>query len=351
MYLPISFNLPIDRLAGCFGNTTASYKFYWFLSLIQSVEHGKKRILRRELYARMVANAWYSVNYFKLLHGKQDSLFEIVENIRDTEGVEPKEEIEKIVSKLTSNDIQNTTIRQLEILGKNVPYYFLSPWVGSLKTPKEFIAASQSFDNQCPYAIFDTYIQMDEDWFDYIFQHSGILKDFCRWNLSLYLQSKNPNTPAITEKLNFNPNDKRNQLTKQKGEFWNIALKQLGSINCIYTHTPLSIGTYALDHFIPHSFVSHDLIWNLVPADPSFNSKKSNKIPELNQYFDAFFDLQLKAYKIVVNANTQNRFLEDYLTIFPDLDFHSLEEPNYDAFRNVLQPLVTIARNNGFGVL
>lgn len=351
MYLPISFTLPIDRLAGCFSNTTASYKFYWFLSLIQSVEKGQKRILRRELYARMVANAWYSVNYFKLSLGKQDSLLKIIENIRDTEGLEQKEEIEKIVSRLMSNEIQNTTIRHLETLGNNVPYYFLSPWVGSGKTIKEFISASQSYDNQCPYAIFDTYITIDDDWFDYIFQHSGILKDFCRWNLSLYLQSKNPNTPAITDKLNFNPNDKRNQLTKQKGEFWNIALKQLGSINCIYTNTTLNIGTYALDHFIPYSFVSHDLIWNLVPADPSFNSKKSNKIPELNRYFDSFFDLQLKAYKIVVNANTKNRFLEDYLTIFPDLDFHNLEEPNYDAFRNILQPLVTIARNNGFQTL
>ena len=348
MYLPISFTLPIDRLAGCFVNTTASYKFYWFLSLIQSIEHGKRKISRRELYARMVANAWYSVNYFKLSLGKQDSLSKIIENIRDTEGVDQKEEIDKIISKLTSNDIENTTIRQLETLGNNVPYYFLSPWVGSGKTIKEFISASQSFDNQCPYAIFDTHILINDDWFDYIFQHSGILKDFCHWNLSLYLQSKNPNTPAITEKLNFNPNDKRNQLTKQKSDFWNIAINQLSSINCIYTHQPLSIGKYALDHFIPHSFVSHDLIWNLIPADPSFNSKKSNKIPDLNIYFDSFFDLQIKAYKIVLNLNTKNRFLEDYLTIFPDLDFHNLEEPNYDAFRNTMQPLVTIARNNGF---
>lgn len=351
MYLPISFTLPIDKLAGCFSNTTASYKFYWFLSIIQSIEHGQKKIARRELYARMVANAWYSVNYFKLSLGKQDSLSKIIENVRDTEGVSAKEEIEKIVLKLTSDEIHTSTVRQLETLGYNVPYYFLSSWVGSKKSTKEFISASQLYVNQCPYAIFDTFILIDDAWFDYIFQHSGILKDFCYWNLSLYLQSKNPNTPAITEKLNFNPNDKRNQLTKQKSEFWNIAFKQLDPINCIYTNKTLCVSKYALDHFIPHSFVSHDLIWNLIPSDPSFNSKKSNKIPELNLYFDAFFDLQLKAYRTVINLNTKNRFLEDYLTIFPDLDFHNLEEPNYDAFRNTLQPLVTIARNNGFQTL
>ena len=183
MYLPISFTLPIDKLAGCFGNTTASYKFYWFLSLIQSIEKGKKKIERRELYARMVANAWYSVNYFNLSLGKQDSLTGIIKHVKNTEGVESKEEMEKIVLKLTSNNIQTTTLRQLEVLGNNVPYYFLSPWLSGGKTIKEFITASQSFDNQCPYAIFDTYILLSDDWFDYIFQHSGILKDFCRWNL------------------------------------------------------------------------------------------------------------------------------------------------------------------------
>ena len=32
---------------------------------------------------------------------------------------------------------------------------------------------------------------------------------------------------------------------------------------------------FALDHFIPHAFVSHDLIWNLLPIEKRFNSIKS----------------------------------------------------------------------------
>ncbi|WP_367268579.1 HNH endonuclease domain-containing protein [uncultured Pedobacter sp.] len=38
-------------------------------------------------------------------------------------------------------------------------------------------------------------------------------------------------------------------------------------------------GSFAVEHFIPYAFVSHDLIWNLIPADPSFNSRKNNKLP------------------------------------------------------------------------
>ena len=56
----------------------------------------------------------------------------------------------------------------------------------------------------------------------------------------------------------------------------------------------------------------------------------------------------MEAFPSISAANTKNRFLEDYLTIFPDLDFHKMEELNYEVFRNTLQPLVTIARNNGF---
>uniref|UniRef100_UPI0040483A9D HNH endonuclease domain-containing protein n=1 Tax=Mariniflexile sp. TaxID=1979402 RepID=UPI0040483A9D len=54
---------------------------------------------------------------------------------------------------------------------------------------------------------------------------------------------------------------------------------ELGSVDCIYTGEKLIKGNYAVEHFIPYSFVSHDLIWNLIPADKSFNSSKSNRLP------------------------------------------------------------------------
>ncbi|MFN5883821.1 MAG: HNH endonuclease domain-containing protein, partial [Bacteroidota bacterium] len=56
-------------------------------------------------------------------------------------------------------------------------------------------------------------------------------------------------------------------------------LHEVGSIQCIYTNNDLVIGNYAVEHFVPYSFVSHDLMWNLIPADTSFNSSKSDKLP------------------------------------------------------------------------
>jgi hypothetical protein len=41
MILPNSNNLPISKLAGVFNSTSATYKFYWFLGIIELVEEGK----------------------------------------------------------------------------------------------------------------------------------------------------------------------------------------------------------------------------------------------------------------------------------------------------------------------
>ena len=32
-------------------------------------------------------------------------------------------------------------------------------------------------------------------------------------------------------------------------------------------------------------------MWNLIPADPSFNSSKSDRLPPMDRYFDDFYGL------------------------------------------------------------
>ncbi|RYG06829.1 MAG: hypothetical protein EOO07_28520, partial [Chitinophagaceae bacterium] len=103
--------------------------------------------------------------------------------------------------------------------------------------------------------------------------------------------------------------------------------------------------SYALDHFIPHAFVSHDLTWNLIPISPGFNSRKSDLLPDIDIHFDGFYKIQKEAFEIVSHHAPKNRWLEDYLTLFPDYAF------GYEKFRESVQPLVFIAGNNGFGRL
>lgn len=70
-----------------------------------------------------------------------------------------------------------------------------------------------------------------------------------------------------------------------------------------------------MEHFVPYSFVSHDQIWNLIPADNSFNITKSNILPPLEQYFESFYELQRLALDIYLHERPKEKLLEDYFAL------------------------------------
>jgi len=345
MQLPKSNKLPINLLAACFNHTVATYKYYWLLSIVESINSGDSIISKKDLFSTMVSNAWYTVNYFHISFGKQDLIQDAIKALSKIENISIDEKKEKIFKKL-SNSINSETNRTLLHFDKNVPHWFLSPWFPR-QSEKIIYEKSKRFENDCLYALNKEYIEVNPYWKDYIIENSKILKNFCYWNLVLFLQAKNPNVPDIPNKIIKQPN--RKSLNRQRIYFWDLFFSHTdnGYIKCIYSGKDLTIGDYAVEHFIPYSFVSHDLIWNLIPADKSFNSSKSDKLPPLEKYFNSFFTLQKAAIEIVKDKDPNNALLEDYLTIFPNLD-NSISE---EKFREVIQPLITIASNNGFEFL
>ncbi|MDT3401246.1 HNH endonuclease domain-containing protein [Mucilaginibacter terrae] len=341
MNLPHQSDLPINLLAACFNNTVATYKFYWFLAIIGRVENGEMTIAKHSLFAEMVAHSWYTVNYFHLSFGKQDKLQRAIEEIKVIEHLTIDAKRDLIFKHLTQSSEKNTT-KILQHFDAEVPHRFLSPW---FKAGDKVLAYqySQNLTNNCLYSVYKDYIEINPNWLNYLKQNAGILKDFCYWNLAVYLQTKNPNVPDIPNKLNKVP--MRKALGEQR-KFWDIVINELGSVDCIYTNSKLTVGHYAVEHFLPYAFVSHDLMWNLIPADPSFNSSKSDKLVPLEKYFRPYFELQQTALQIIQDKAPKHKFLEDYLTIVPDI---SLFE--YDRVFDQLQPMATIAKNNGFEFL
>ncbi|POY34722.1 hypothetical protein C3K47_18995 [Solitalea longa] len=349
MVLPHSNELPINYLSACFNNTSATYKYYWFLSILQEVENGNLMISKRSLFSRMISNAWFTVNYFHISFGKQDLIQEAIRLINKVEEItidENKDVIVKILRETESPE----TVRQLKHFDKNVPHWFLSPWfpkkINETDNGREKRIYNQSkvFSGNCLYALYEDRIEINPEWKNYLTVNSRILKDFCLWNLTMFLQVKNPNIPDIANKL-IKPAI-RSSLTKQRTKYWDLVLRELGQVKCIYTGKLLTIGNYAVEHFIPYGFVSHDLIWNLIPADKSFNCSKSDKLPQFEKYYDPFFDLQKTAVEIISEKSPNNKLLEEYLTIFP-----SLESISKEKFKEIIQPLITIASNNGFEFL
>jgi hypothetical protein len=340
MNLPYQSNLPVPLLAACFKNTSATYKFYWFLAILNRVELDTLEISKKDLFADMIANAWYTVNYFQISFGKQDKLQSAIKRIKEMEGL-PIDAAYNQISKRLSTTTNPETIKLLYNFNAEVPHRFLSPWFPA-SNEKHVYEASQQKLNNCLYTLYLDRIVINANWVSYLKQNMGILRGFCYWNLALYLQAKNPNVPDIPNKITKKL--VRGALTEQR-KFWNIVIAELGSVNCIYTNNTLSGRNYAIEHFIPYAFVAHDLIWNLIPADRSFNSVKSDKLPSLDRYFESFFNLQQMAVDIIRQKMPNNKLFEDYLTIFPELGNQPL---NKQKFREQLQPLITIANNNGF---
>ena len=58
MNLPEDFRVDTGRLAGCFNNTVATYKFYWLLAVLAEAEKGHEKIDKTALFAQMVSHAW-----------------------------------------------------------------------------------------------------------------------------------------------------------------------------------------------------------------------------------------------------------------------------------------------------
>ena len=346
--LPSHPKLPVHLLAACFNHTVASYKFYWFLSLLGAVETGERRVEKRRLFSGMVALGWYTYHYFHLSFGRQDKLGDAIELIMKQEGLYVDEKRSVILERLIEGGSKETK-RILMHFDKEVPHRFLSPWFpGTAADWKGVYLASQSFERDVPYALFDDELVINPIWFDYLFENIGILRGFCYWHLSLYLQKLNPNVPDIAGKLIKPP--LRGALNRQRKLFWDVVIDEVGELECIYTGRTLGIGNYAVEHFLPYAFVCHDQIWNLIPADKRFNMTKSDRLPVLYRYFDAFFKMQHLAINTISRLQPGNKFLQEYLTVIPDyridqgLDVSLLKQRFHDA----TFPMVTIAANNGF---
>jgi hypothetical protein len=338
MILPLDEQISVTKLASIFNNTVATYKFYWFLSLVEAAEKGSKEINKRELFARMIGLSWYTIHYFHISFGKQDLLQQASNKIRVIQSIEIDERKEIILTRILET-ADPVTEKLLDHFDKNVPHKFLSPWLGSGQR-SEVYRLSQSTREDPPYALYNDKIVIYPHWYQYIIRNSAILKNFCYWNLALFLQARNPNVPDIPSKL-IKP-VQRKGMTTQKRFFWDRIIRNKGYFNCIYTGKLLEVGEYDVDHFIPFQFVAHDQMWNLVPADPSFNSSKSDLLPSMDLFFEVYFEIHREGVEVIKRIDPSNRFLADYLTIFPDLI------PNKTRLRDTIQPMLSIAHNNGF---
>lgn len=363
--LPFSSNLPIHHLAACFNDVTNSYKFFWFLAILEHISETEERVISSNaLLARMIAMVWYPINYFKMSFGKQDRLALIASQIKNDTSLDIDSKKNEVFTGVMGqlSHIFDTTIKDDVIsLSRFVPYRFLSPWFTSeLAGEKDHrknaliqSLADKYFGEAHHASLYrfltkpETSIEIQPDWYAYLRKHHAILTGFCLWHLVNYLQKRNPNVPNIAGKL-FEPEQRD---LSQARKFWRIVFDNLGSIACIYSHQAMNKHAFSLDHFLPWRFVTHDLLWNIIPTPKPVNSSKSDCLPDLRVYFDEFAALQYQAFQAVA-ALKKETLLEDYTMLFQKSDVHEIASLDVNAFRRVLNETIApqwqIAKNMGF---
>lgn len=205
---PNSTEINPQLLKKIFRYTSTSYKFLWFISILQIFK--TSRCLKIDLWdiiVKMVANAWYPTVHHNLSFGKADSLSSIIQDLQEEYFIPSDTDSQTIVRLINYHKADKFITKRLKILEQNVPYRFLSPWIKS-DCNDDIVSLSQKYYNGCLYSICRdaeySYIMINPAWEGYINTHYDDLFNFSYGELTKYLEKKNPHICTISEKL-LNP--------------------------------------------------------------------------------------------------------------------------------------------------
>lgn len=328
-----------------FADTTNSYKYLWFLSILDVLRErpNDRKFSFEELTVRMVNRAWYPMNTYRLSFGSQDSIRSVVAKLSlsmTDDSVPPK-----VWGNQERADINKT-------LSRWVPYRFIRPFFDSStrglpdhKVNSIVERLSQATESPAPYEIYSDHLVLKEAWV-VLFQHQlTVFAEFTEHQLCRFLQKHNPNVPGIINKLH---KPEVRKLSKHR-QLWLDVFHRHNGLTCIYTQqVPQSI---AIDHFLPWTFTTHDLCWNLVGCDPISNIRKSNSLPSLSRYMDPFVERQYTFFKDVFASKPNDKLLEDYVTLFKTSG-SNIASMGVTRFGDILSETIRtqhqIAKNMGF---
>lgn len=345
-------------------DTSASYKMYWLLSILDEVVLGNETISFRKLISRMITYAWYPILSFKLSFGLCDNLSKVVNYIADTYNLPSNYDEQKLLKFIYECE-DKTANKMIKDLTYNVPYRFLAPFFtdklkGKTSQVERIIEELSIEEGTCVYSINkdsngDKYIELRENWCNYLKYNYQILKGWTYYKLVCFIQKRNPNTPAIAMKLEM----PKSRNLKAQTDIWKNVIEQKHILD-IYTNEEFTCDNYdkygvlSIDHFVPWSFVLHDQMWNLVPTFKNINSKKSDNLLKYDEYIDKFCSIQYEAFSFVVNNNKKNQ-IEEYREILKIPDAKEFLETQsrevfYKMINKEIYPVYNIAINQGFKV-
>lgn len=366
-------DLDIDLFSHVLDNNSQCYKFYWLESIIRIlVRENKKAMTFNEIADEMVVCAWYTVAEFHLHMGSPYA------------GNQDVGALEKIISKLqryselTSNADEGDIRYALSYFGdlvheekiqltSLVPHKLLSSYVklpGNKKKSLVYIydlikAANAKSECPLPYVIeygkdLNKTVILNDLWADFIVENASILLGWIDSKKIKYLQDRNPGVPGIVYKLR--KSGERTNL-KNVRDLWK-SIGDRDQVVDIFTGEALKGSAFAIDHFIPWTYVTSDELWNLNPIDKHVNSAKNNRLPDWSIYFPGFLRNQFQLYIWTKKDESINRLFLKCANQHINSLWASAElyNPNHDLneFGRILEenmkPIYVSAKLQGFEV-
>jgi phage repressor protein C with HTH and peptisase S24 domain len=344
-------------LGQVFNDTATSYKYVWFLALLSLIRRSEeKSILMSDILTEIAVIAWHPVCLYRLSLGRQDTLQKAILAIREKSNLKPDADGKSIRGFVASSP---ETQAALDYFKRHVPTRFLTPWFADKLRGvadylrdgqiQRFARESQGTPFACPYWFDAGSICLNESWRMFLVENAAVAQAFAEYHLALYLQSRNPNVPGVVNKLRA---PTQRQLTTAR-QFWRLVhadfqqSARAEAFRDIYADQPLG-DSFAIDHFLPWSFVVHDLLWNLTPVEPTTNSRKNDVLPDLDLYLPRLAKLHFSAIQM---AKKRPKALEDYIDCFKldASEMLALGENGFAAkYREVILPQAQIAINQGF---
>ena len=359
--LPYSERVDVPVLKRIFKSRAASYKYLFFLSLLDILmEDGFQTasIPLERIRLEMLLKSWYPHQFFKLSFGVSDQIPNSLNRLKlpfsenatlfTTNG---RKELKQAIH---ASDYTNNSLLDM------VQYRLLTPFFeeklrGQKDAAKNRMIAELAFENRmAPRTSFYFFtadlktLIMNHDWMLYFYENFNLVRSFARFEWLDYMQRRNPSVPNLMLKLY--PPMARESLQSQT-KFWKHVLDH-SSMNCLFSGEPITKDDLSLDHFLPWSFIAHDQLWNLLPVSRSINSSKLNRLPSFSKYLDGFVDRQyqgLSVYYETTSRQSWKKIIEPYQT---DLHLTENEILNKDSLgrhlRQTLNPLCGLAEAQGF---
>lgn len=307
--------LDIEGFSHMMKDPSYCYKFYWLEAIVQLIAEGVKETTFDAVIDEMICNAWYSVREFHIhlsgmpadgqvrdgLERAVNKLSEISNLPANASKVEIKNAIKKHAAELKTAKEQLTNM---------VPYRALAGFFdkaeetadwSSTKRMTTYIQRINKDVVLLPYTLGESSklkkeIHFQPSWMEMIQDNMVAILGWIQCEKVKWLQNMNPEVPGLIYKL-APLDDKMRKLTRVR-KLWD-AILDIRSIDEVFKAGKVDKNDYEVDHFIPHSFVMNDELWNLMPMNSGLNSLKSNHLPDWDDFFERFAKNQYIMYDLI----------------------------------------------------